>query len=146
MGGFLDKVMGLIGYQEETVEEDEIFPAGGEEGRRRRGHLVSLPSAKMVDQRGREWRVVVVAIDQFDEVQLIADHLKAHRPVVANLLNLEREVAKRVVDFLNGTVYALDGHVQKVSEGIFVFTPAEVEIDAEHALSLHDSGMYFLRS
>ncbi|MDI3279897.1 MAG: cell division protein SepF [Bacillota bacterium] len=146
MAKVLDRILSLLGYQEEVEEyEEEVKGRPGEEGSSRRVRVVTFPGARAPERAGARLRVVVVALSQFDEVQIVADHLKEEHPVVANLLNLDRETAKRVVDFLNGTVYALDGHVQKVSDGIYLFVPADVEIDAEHALLLHDHGMLFLQ-
>ena len=49
--------------------------------------------------------------------------------MVVSLAHVDRPVGKRVIDFLSGTVYALDGHSRKVSEEIFLFAPAEIPID-----------------
>lgn len=147
MAKVLDRILSFLGYQEEVEEyEEEVKGRLEEEGpSSRRVRVVAFPGARVAERTGTKLKMVVVALSQFDEVQIVADHLKEEHPVVANLLNLDRETAKRVVDFLNGTVYALDGHVQKVSDGIYLFVPADVEIDAEHALMLHDHGMFFLQ-
>lgn len=147
MGKVLDRILGFLGYQEEIEEYEEEVKGrpDGEGSSSRRVRVVTFPGARATERAEPRLRVVVVALSQFDEVQIVADHLKEERPVVANLLTLDRETAKRVVDFLNGTVYALNGHVQKVSDGIYLFVPSDVEIDAEHALLLHDHGMLFLQ-
>lgn len=73
-------------------------------------------------------KVVVVSIEEFDEAREVADHLRSKKPVVVNLEKLEKEVGRRVVDFISGAVYALGGSIQKVSGGIFLIAPYNVDI------------------
>lgn len=92
-----------------------------EEHHPRRSALVSLPG-------GRTLRVVVAEPKSFDEVQPIADQLKERRPVVINLESVDKETGQKFLNFLSGTIYALDGTMQRVSTSIFVFAPNNVEI------------------
>lgn len=128
----MDKVLNFIGYEideEEqpesivVIEKDEDFPQRG-----RRNNLVGLPGPS------NAMRMAVAKPSNFDQVQTIADHLKNRRPVVVNVEDLELEMAKRIVDFLSGTIYALGGSIQKVSPAIMIFLPNNVEItgDLEH--------------
>ena len=64
----------------------------------------------------------------YDDAQDIIDNLKADRPVVVNLEVLDLEIAQRVLDFISGSVYALNGSIQKVSRCIFVLAPANVDV------------------
>ena len=73
-------------------------------------------------------KVVVVSIEEFDEAREVADHLRSKKPVVVNLEKLEKEIGRRVVDFISGAVYALGGSIQKVSGGIFLIAPYNVDI------------------
>ena len=73
-------------------------------------------------------KVVVVSIEEFDEAREVADHLRSKKPVVVNLEKLQKEVGRRVVDFISGAVYALGGSIQKVSGGIFLIAPYNVDI------------------
>ena len=75
-----------------------------------------------------QMKVVVVQIEQFDEAREIADHLRSKKPVVINLEKLEKETARRVIDFISGSVYALGGSIQKVAGGIFLIAPYNVDI------------------
>ena len=56
------------------------------------------------------------------------DILKSRKPIVVNLESVEKNVARRIIDFLSGAVYALDGDIQKVSNGIFIIAPNNVNI------------------
>ena len=60
-----------------------------------------------------------------------ADCLKARRPIVVNLQQLDASTTQRVFDFLKGVVYGVDGHMEKVAEGIYVLTPRDMVIQAE---------------
>jgi FtsZ-interacting cell division protein YlmF len=88
-----------------------------------KGKVVSLTT-----QQFRSMRVVVLEPSSFDEVQEIADHLREKRPVILNLEATEKSLAKRIVDFVSGAVYVLDGGMQRINTSIFLFTPAEVDI------------------
>ena len=76
----------------------------------------------------KQLKVIVVEPLCFDEVQNIADHLRSRKPVIINLEDAEKELAKRIVDFISGTTYALGGSMQKVGNNIFLFVPANIDI------------------
>lgn len=104
--------------------EDEADGAPEEEPRRRRGPVFSLHT-------NRPMEIVVLEPRSFDEARAGADHLKARRPVIVNLKDTDRELAKRIVDFTCGVTYAVDGQMQRVGEEIFLFTPSTVTVLAE---------------
>ena len=121
--GLMDKLMNLIGI-EEVEEEPEVEPVvqRSVEPRGRKTSLVSLPGG------GRPVRVVVADPTSFDEVQSIADQLKGRRPVIVNLESMDKDPAQRLLHFLSGTIYALDGQMQRISTSIFLFAPPNVEV------------------
>ncbi|MGI6559031.1 MAG: cell division protein SepF [Limnochordia bacterium] len=129
--GFLDRVLGLMGVQVEHEEESEAAPTVPEEKpsrwqrKRTPAPVVNLPSQR------QPIRVVVLEPLSYDEVQQIADHLKGRRPVILRVTDLDRDLAKRIVDFASGTIYALDGSVQQLGDGIYLFAPNNVVIDAD---------------
>jgi cell division inhibitor SepF len=88
------------------------------------------PIFRLHTQRSLE--IVVLEPGQYEEAQTAADYLKTHRPIVLNLRNVHKDLGRRVVDFLSGVAYALDGHTHRVGDEIFLFTPAQVSITAEH--------------
>ncbi|MGE5629644.1 MAG: cell division protein SepF [Caulobacteraceae bacterium] len=73
-------------------------------------------------------KVVLVEPTNYDEVQSICDDLKSKKPVIINFENMDKEVAKRMVDFISGAVYALDGTAQKISNGIVLAAPSNVDV------------------
>ncbi|HEY8449833.1 MAG TPA: cell division protein SepF, partial [Bacillota bacterium] len=70
----------------------------------------------------------------FDDVQQVADHLKARRPVVLNLEGSERDVAQRIINFLSGTIYALSGEMHRIGSHVLFFAPGGVEVSVEGRL------------
>ena len=73
-------------------------------------------------------KMVVIEPQSFDESPRLVDSLKAKKPVIINLENLETDVARKIFDFLSGATYALNGNVRKVANNIFVFAPENVEV------------------
>ncbi len=124
--GIMDKLMNLIGI-EEVEEEPELDPvvSSTEDRRPRKTSLVSLPGG------GRPVRVVVAEPASMDEVQNISDQLKNRRPVIVNLEAVEKDQAQAILHFLSGTIYALDGQMQRISTSIFLFAPPNVEVGRE---------------
>ena len=74
-------------------------------------------------------KVMLVEPVGFEDVQTIADHLRHNRSVVFNLQRVNLVDAKRMIDFLSGAVYAIDGHIQKLSPETFMCAPAHVDIN-----------------
>ena len=116
---FMDKVWNSLGLFEAT-EDEKDKPAEREERPRRTssgstaGNVVNLPN----NQQKQQFRVMVIEPASFNDAQNIADHLKNRKPVVINFEKTDREVAKRMTDFISGTTYALNGRIQKVSNEI----------------------------
>lgn len=75
----------------------------------------------------------------YAEAQDIADQLKNRRAVVVNLQRIDREQAKRIVDFLSGTVYAIGGDIQKIGTDIFLCTPDNVEVSGSISQILQET-------
>lgn len=141
MANFIKKIMDYIGfdseedYDEEFVEtESPVFEKEETDFRPKKGKVVNINTTTQL-------KVVVVTPDSFEEVRDIADHLKQKKPVVINLEGVEREIAKRIVDFLSGSVYALDGSIQKISSGIFLIAPYNVGIMGDFKDELKNKGV-----
>jgi cell division inhibitor SepF len=134
MPKFIDKVIEIMGFGDEEPEmelelerEEEKETVSREElrlNRKNSAQVVSIHSQKQM-------RVVVFEPRSFEDSQNIADQLKNRRPVIVNLENAEKALAKRIVDFISGTTYALSGNMQKVGNGIFLFVPNNVDISGE---------------
>ncbi len=89
-------------------------------------------------------KMILLEPRAYSESQQIADHLKARNTVVVNLKRVTSDQAKRIVDFLSGTIYAIGGDLQKIGGGIFLCTPNNVNIqgkitDEKEGKDIHDN-------
>lgn len=132
MAGIMGKFLNFVGLEE---VEDEEYEGETEETRsstdweeevpkRKRGGVVSLPAS-------RNLRVVVMHPRTLEEGQAIADQVKGRRPVIVNLDLAEERAGQRLLNFLSGVAYALDGGLRKVGDNIFLLTPSNVEVASE---------------
>ncbi len=158
--GFLDelkKVMRPYGedepddyenYDDDFEEEESAAPAP----RSSRNAYAEKPAPAAADRRGSkvvnihttaQMQVVLVKPERFDTVSEIADHLRERRAVVLNLESANKDVARRLVDFLSGCAYALDGKIKKVAIATYIITPYNVDIVGDLVEELENNGMYF---
>lgn len=91
----------------------------------------SRDSFRVAPATGREQSISVMPVGSFGDVQKAADRLKSGEPQIINLEKTPPDVAERLIDFLNGVTYALDGYVEKISEGAYLFTPSHIAIHAD---------------
>jgi cell division inhibitor SepF len=146
---FFNKILDVIGIEEASLQDEEMdydeFDSIEEEyiqepvytKSNRRGKVVDLPT-------GNGMKMVVYKPANYDDTQDIIDYLKARKPVVVNLETLEIDVAQRVLDFISGAVYSLNGSIHKVSKGIFVLAPTNVDISGNVADDLNVNTFYSL--
>ena len=87
-------------------------------------------------------QVVLVKPDRFDNVSEIAEHLRSKHAVVLNLEATNKDVARRLVDFLSGCAYALDGKIKKIAISTYIITPYNVDIVGDLIDELENSGLY----
>lgn len=107
-------------YEEEVrIKETEIQPV--DENRSK--NVISLSTVQQPTSK-----VVLCEPKSYDEVQAIADSLLNKRSVVINLQRVDKDQAKRIVDFLSGTVYAIKGDIQKLGMETFLCTPENVDV------------------
>jgi len=88
-------------------------------------------------------QVVLVKPERFENAAEIADHLREKRTVVLNLESTNKEVARRVLDFLSGVAYAQDGKIKKVAVSTYIITPYNVDILGDLIDELENNGLYF---
>lgn len=108
---------------EEEYEERAETPVKPQKQHLKSQNVVSLQSVQ------KSSKLVLSEPRVYAEAQEVADHLKNHRAVIVNLQRIDYDQAKRIVDFLSGTVYAIGGDIQRVGADIFLCTPDNVEID-----------------
>ena len=106
-------------YDEEPVEEKKGFI-------KRNSKIVSMPQSQSI-------RMVISQPTSFEQSEEICGFLKEKKSVIVNLEYVNKDVARRIVDFISGGVYSLDAHIQKVSNSIFLIAPTNYEITNEMA-------------
>lgn len=110
----LKKIWSDGGNEEEVTPEEEFYSVSKEEYHVENG----MANSKMMLLEPRA----------YSESQQIADYLKQRSAVVVNLKRVTPDQAKRIVDFLSGTIYAIGGELQKLGGGIFLCTPNNVKV------------------
>lgn len=140
---FLDKVCGKLGLMDtvdgdEDIKESPLPAENTNEMKTKKAtgtsstatsfsNVINMPKTNITAVKPSV-KVIVVEPFSFDDAQHIADHLKNHKPVVINFENTDQEVARRMIDFISGTVYALAGSIKKVGNHIFLCTPSNVDV------------------
>ena len=89
-----------------------------------------------------QMQVVLVKPDRFDNVSEIAEHLRSKHAVVLNLEATNKDIARRLVDFLSGCAYALDGKIKKIAISTYIITPYNVDLVGDLIDELENSGLY----
>ena len=88
-------------------------------------------------------KVVLVKPERFENAAEIADHLKDKRTVVMNLESTNKDIARRLIDFLSGVAYAGEGKIKKVAANTYIITPYHVDIEGDLIDELENNGLYF---
>ncbi|MBE6993738.1 MAG: DUF552 domain-containing protein [Ruminococcaceae bacterium] len=86
--------------------------------------------------------VVLVKPDKYENAPEIADHLRERRTVVMNLEQTNKDVAKRLIDFLSGVTYAQEGKIKRVANSTYMITPYNVDILGDLIDELENNGLY----
>ena len=142
-GAIMDKVWGLFGGVDqgevEEYDDDDVYEyedkssnyENEEEDRKffggKKGKVVPL------NAQGQSVKMVISQPTTFEQSEEICSLLKEKKSVIVNLEYVNKDVARRIVDFISGGVYALDGHIQKISNSIFLIAPMNYEITNEMA-------------
>ena len=77
-----------------------------------------------------QFRMVVIEPKNIDECKKLVDSMRNFKPIIVNLERVETDMARKMFDFLNGAVYALEGTAQKINQNIYIFAPKNVNIKA----------------
>ena len=142
-GAIMDKVWGLFGgveqgdqegYEDEDAYEYESntnnYENDEEEDKKffgKKGKVVPI------NAQGQSVKMVISQPTTFEQSEEICSLLKEKKSVIVNLEYVNKDIARRIVDFISGGVYALDGHIQKISNSIFLIAPMNYEITNEMA-------------
>ena len=133
-GAIMNKLLDLVGvdtaaeeeyeeegYEQEYEEETEENNKVNFWNRARGSKVVNMPQTEQI-------RMVISQPTTFEQSEAICDLLKEKKSVIVNLEYVNKDVARRIIDVISGAVHALDGHIQKVSNSIFLIAPFNYEI------------------
>ncbi len=154
--GILDEFKRLTRPYEDEEEEDdfeayEMTPARTAP-RRERVENYSSPATDREPRRNNkvvninattQLQVVLVKPERFENASEIADHLRDKRTVVLNLESTNKDIARRLLDFLSGVAYANEGKIKKVALSTYIITPYNVDILGDLIDELENNGLYF---
>lgn len=152
--GFMDQLKRIANPYAEDEEFDDYTPAASpdpqparrestprynfssqNDASERKDKVVSIPTTN-------QQQVVLVSTVTFETATDIADHLAARRIVLLNLESTPKDDARRIIDFLSGAIYALDGKLKKVAISTFVLAPSNVDVSGELLEELENNGLY----
>ena len=165
--GFLDKVKDIITETDDDEFEDYYddaasFNSASRSSRRERERELTPPpvyereekiaaerpvrrqkSDKVVNiHTTAQLQVVLVKPERYEEAAAIADHLNERRTVVLNLESTNRDVARRLLDFLSGVAYANNGQIKRVANSTYIITPYNVDVMGDFIDELSNNGMF----
>ena len=139
-GAIMEKVWGMLWLPEKEEEENEELDYDKEEDienqeeeeedrriwGRKNNKVVNMPQTQQV-------KMVICQPTTFEQSENICSLLKEKKSIIVNLEYVNKDIARRIVDFISGGVFALDGHIQKISNSIFLIAPFNYEITNEMA-------------
>lgn len=160
--GFFDKVKEIINDDEDDFDEyyEDAAPARSERSERleraertpsyereersvERTPLRRQKSDKVVNiHTTAQLQVVLVKPERFEEAAAIADNLNERRTVVLNLESTNRDIARRLLDFLSGVAYANNGQIKRVANSTYIITPYNVDVMGDLIDELENNGMF----
>ena len=132
--------------EEEDVYEEDFTPVSTarDSSARDRDRDADRRSNKVVNiHTTTQLQVVLVSPTRFENASEIADHLRDKRTVVLNLEQTDKNIARRLIDFLSGVAYANEGTIKKVALSTYIITPYNVEILGDILDELENNGLYF---
>lgn len=149
--GVLDTFRDFMGISEEDYEEEEMDiitkSPQNETSQRKTPEMfdeVSSKRNKVVNINATaQLQVVLVKPERFEDASAVADHLNSKRTVVLNLESTNKDVSRRLVDFLSGVAYANNGQIKRVANSTFIITPYNVGLMGDLLDELESSGVTF---
>ena len=125
--GYL-RMPGSLGSERSLWQDQPEEPVKSKKAKK--NNLVTVPTADHGKEQGT-MEMVLIKATSYDDMQEIARHIKERKVAVVNFEEMDREVAQRMVDFLSGATFALEGVPRKVSGGTFIFSSADVDMSGQ---------------
>ena len=137
-GSIMNKMWSFFGVEQEEDDEEELenyeqdYDIDEEDEYEDTRRLFGRNRNKVVDMpQSNQVKMVISQPTTFEQSEEICQYLKERKSCIVNLEYVNKDVARRVVDFISGGVYALNGHIQKISNSIFLIAPANYDIANE---------------
>lgn len=145
--GIMNKMKDFIGLNDDVDEYEEEFDEQEEYESKPRQNKINTYSKKdniINFHSNSDMKLFICDPTKYEDCTKAVDELKNRKAVVLNIENLELEDQKQIFEFIKGAVYALEASIQKVSKGIFVIAPVNVQIDGKmNGKSKHDKNYSF---
>ena len=129
----VNRVLDFFRGDNSEEEEEELdneysydYEGGEEEEEQERGFFGK--KNKVVTMPQSQVRMKICKPTSFEQSEEICNELKERKSIIVNLEYVNKDVARRIVDFISGSVHALDGHIEKISNSIFLVAPFNYEI------------------
>lgn len=147
---FWKKAFGPVGMDPEELErdtyyEDSKYVSQEKESStsydesafttQRRAKVITMPENRRANSSYGQMKMVIYCPTSYEETQSVIDNLKARKPIIINLDEIDGADAQRILDFVSGAVYALGGDIRKAARRIFVVVPSNVEISTNLDMS-----------
>lgn len=152
--GIFDSIKNIMSIPSEEEDFDEVVEVEepvkkpvfeqAPQKRETQPRILGGGKSKAVNLNLNQMHVVIFKPESFTDVTAIADELNDKKTVVLNLESCEREVSRRIIDFLGGVAYANNGNVRKVAVSTFIIVPSDVGVSGQVSLDeFDDSSIYF---
>lgn len=127
----VDKFRNKMGMNQENEEyvEEQTATVQEEPADNNYQQADNVVDFKNKAKTNNQMKVMVIEPVSFDDAQQVADHIRNHKPVVVNFENTNGDIAKRIIDFISGTTYALSGDIKKVGKNVFMCAPDNVSVN-----------------
>ena len=136
-GAIVNKIWQAMGLntqdEEEYYDDDEVMEEEEQQPEENGGFFNNIKRNRVVNMPQTQVRMVISQPTSFEQAEEICTYLKNRKSVIVNLEYVNKDVARRIVDVMSGAVHALDGHIQKISNSIFLIAPTYYEISTEMA-------------
>lgn len=146
MAKLIEKVLDFVGWEsntdDEEMYEEEVVESTHSKNDRYPSQKKNSQGKVLNMNNNNNLKVVIQSPQNILEARELCDHLKSNKPVIMNVEGIDTPLAQRMVDFLSGSVYTLDGDIQKISNGIFLATPASIEITGDLKDEMRNKGVF----
>ena len=140
---FIDKIKNFAGVPEDEGDDEFIRKPKEEAEPELKAEHHKKDRNYMNINATTQLQVVLVKPERFDDASAVADHLNDKRTVVLNLESTNKDVSRRLIDFLSGVAYANNGQIKRVANSTYIITPYNVDIMGDLLDELESNGVFF---